>query len=451
TMPVTSLAAVLAAGSMAGFPPFLGFVGKELKYEGALAIAEEPALLAGAAVVANALMVALALTITFRVVFGPVTEAVRRAGEAPWILWAGPLILATLGLVCGVAPDLVGKALVQPATAAVLGEEATVKLKLWHGVNVPLMLSIATVALGVVGSIFHIKFKRLLEPRMPTLADPAWDGLLDGIARGFAAVTAWMQPGSLRAYLSVTFAVVALGPLAALALSGGPSGGLDAWRPAGPALDAPTLGAALLTLAGAAAAAAARRRMLAIGGLGAVGSGLALLFVIKGAPDVAITQLLVDVLLVLLICAVMLRLPELPLRREGRLRDGLIAGAAGLCVAILTLAVTAAPFDAEVADAMAAMSVPEAKGRNVVNVILVDFRALDTFGEIVVVAAAAVGALTLIRAARAPRRAAVGGGAAAAAPSPAAPSPTRMPPPIPAPITASTPNAAAIPATGGAA
>jgi len=406
TMPVTSLAAVLAAGSMAGFPPFLGFVGKELKYEGALAIAEEPALLAGAAVTANALMVALALTIVFRVVFGPVTEAVRRASEAPWIMWAGPLLLASLGLVCGVAPDLVGRTLVQPAATSVLGEPATVNLKLWHGVNVPLMMSIATVALGVIGSIFHMWFKRHVAPFIPVVADGAWDRLLDAIQTAFTAVTARLQPGSLRIYLGVTFAATALGPLAAMLGAGGPR----LWPDAPPRLDWLTLGAALLTAGGALAAAAARRRMLAVGGLGAVGSGLALLFVIKGAPDVAITQLLVDVLLILLICAVMLRLPDLPLRREGRLRDGLIAGAAGLSLALLTLAATAPPFDGELAETIARMSVPEAKGRNVVNVILVDFRALDTFGEIVVVAAAAVGALALIRTAR--RRRGVDGGAA---------------------------------------
>ena len=104
-----------------------------------------------------------------------------------------------------------------------------------------------------------------------------------------------------------------------------------------------------------------------------------------------------DVLLLLLICAVTLKAPELKPRVEGRLRDGLIAGAAGLCFAALTLAVTAAPFDLTVAQTMEALSVPEAKGRNIVNVVLVDFRAIATFGEVVVVAAAAVGALALIR------------------------------------------------------
>ncbi|MEM1313735.1 MAG: hydrogen gas-evolving membrane-bound hydrogenase subunit E [Pseudomonadota bacterium] len=389
TMPVTSLAGVLAVGSMAGFPPFLGFVGKELKYEGALAIAEEPLALAGAAVLSNAMMVALALKILFKIILGTPTPKAMAASEAPPRLWAGPLLLASLGLVCGVAPDLVGSTLVIPAAEAVLAEPAEIKLKLWHGVNVPLLMSITTVALGLIGYLVYRRLSDWLQI-IPEAAEGIWDAILDAIAGSFEAVAAVMQNGSLRTYLSVTFAVAAIAPLAALLAHGGLA------RPETP-MDAPTLGAAALTVVGALAAASARRRMLAIGGIGAVGSGIALLFVIKGAPDVAITQLLVDVLLILLICAVTLKVPELKPRREGRLRDGVIAGAAGLCFAALTLAVTAGPLDLTVARTMEMLSVPEAKGRNIVNVVLVDFRAIDTFGEVVVVAAAAVGALALIR------------------------------------------------------
>jgi multicomponent Na+:H+ antiporter subunit A len=389
-MPMTSIAAVLAAGSMAGFPPFLGFVGKELKYEGALAIAEEPLVLAGAAVLANALMVALALVIVFRVVFGRAGETPKEPREAPALMWLGPLLLALGGLVCGIAPDLVGRTLVQPAVTAIVGEPQVVKLKLWHGVNVPLLMSFATVAIGVAGFALYRPLGRLIV-LIPAWSDRAWDGLLAVVATSFAAVTRAIQPGSLRVYLGVTFAAVAALPLGGLLLGGGlampPTGAPD---PAG-------IGAVALAAAGALLAALARRRIAAIGGLGAVGTGVAMLFVIHGAPDVAITQLLVDVMLIVLIAAMMHRLPELGPRTGGRARDALIAGGVGVAVAALTLAVTAEPFRSDVTAAMEAMSVPEAKGRNIVNVILVDFRALDTFGEIVVVAAAALGALALIR------------------------------------------------------
>ncbi|MEO1492043.1 MAG: hydrogen gas-evolving membrane-bound hydrogenase subunit E [Pseudomonadota bacterium] len=388
-MPLTSIVAVLAAGSMAGFPPFLGFIGKELKYEGALAIAGEPVILAGAAVFANALMVALSLAIILRVVFGRTPEHLSQVREAPFVLWLGPILLALAGLVFGIMPDLLGKFLVQPAVVAVVGEPQVIKLKLWHGVNIPLALSIATVVLGVIVFILYDRICTALG-RLPEIAVAAWDTLLDGVTAAFAATTNRFQTGSLRAYLTVTFLAIFAVPMIAVAVMGGiavPS--LD-W-------DVAATGALVLSAAGAIVAASARRRMLALGGLSAIGVGIALIFVIFGAPDVAITQLLVDVLLVVLIATLLVRLPDFKQRRQGKARDTIVAAIAGVSVTVLTLAVTSSGFDSSLADQMSGLSVPEAKGRNIVNVILVDFRALDTFGEIVVVAAAAIGAFALIR------------------------------------------------------
>ncbi|MEM9782041.1 MAG: hydrogen gas-evolving membrane-bound hydrogenase subunit E [Pseudomonadota bacterium] len=391
TMPFTSTAAVLAAGSMAGFPPFLGFIGKELKYEGALAIAEEPWPLATAAVTANACMVAMTLIIILRVVFGRAGTTPKSPREVPIAMWLPPLALASLGLVFGIAPDLVGNTLVQPAVTAILGRPETVALKLWHGINVPLAMSIATVVLGIVLFVAH-KVLLTAMARMPVIADRAWDGLMAGIADGFKATTRVMQPGSLRSYVAVTLTTLSALPLAYLAFSAHPLPQLKA-----PVFEWTALGVVLLTAVGAVMAAAAARRMVALGGLGAVGTGLAMLFAVYGAPDVAMTQLLADVLLVVLIAAVMARLPDLGGRRSGRLRDIAVASLVGVSVTVLILASTAGGYDRALPDSMIALSVPEAFGRNVVNVILVDFRALDTFGEIVVVAVAAVAALALIR------------------------------------------------------
>ncbi len=310
TMPMTSIAGVLAAGSMAGFPPFLGFVGKELKYEGALAIAEEPAPLAAAAVIANALMVALALAVIFRVVLSRPGRTPKTPREAPTLIWLGPLLLAVGGLLFGVAPDLVGRTLVQPAAAAMLGAPAEIKLKLWHGVNLPLMMSVATLALGVAFHLAREPLARLIA-RLPGGAEAIWDGLLDGVQTGFAAVTRGVQPGSLRTYLTVTFLAVAAAPLAGLRLAGGlPEASFALTEPQ-------ALAAAALCAGGALTAALAHRRILALAGLGASGTGLSLLFLTFGAPDVAATQILVDVLLLVLVAAVMPRLPELPPRRRG--------------------------------------------------------------------------------------------------------------------------------------
>jgi multicomponent Na+:H+ antiporter subunit A len=388
--PFTALATALAAGSMAGFPPFLGFIGKELKYEGALAIAEEPFLLAGAAVLSNALMVALALTILLRVVLGRPKQAPQAVRRVPVAMWIPPLAFACGGLALGVAPDLIGATLVQPAVTAVVGAPQVVQLKLWHGLNVPLAMSIATTVLGVVGFFAHRRMGALVR-LVPQVADRAWDGLLAGFARAAGAFTAVVQPGSLRTYLTVALSVVFGAPLIALVAAGWTPPAPGAWGPD----DAEAAAAALLAAAGAAGAALARERIGAATGLGASGAGVALLFVLHAAPDVAITQLMVDVILTLMLLGAFALLPRLaPRAFDGRAAAlGLLAG---VSVAALTLAAGSADPSKDAATAMTALSLPEAKGRNIVNVILVDFRALDTFGEIAVVAAAAIGAVALL-------------------------------------------------------
>jgi multicomponent Na+:H+ antiporter subunit A len=137
-------------------------------------------------------------------------------------------------------------------------------------------------------------------------------------------------------------------------------------------------------------------RVAAIGGLGAVGIGVALIFIIYGAPDVAITQLLVETLVVVLFAVAALKLPRLE-PGSFRLPDAALAAGVGVTVTAVLLAVTAGPLDREITTYFETAAWPEAYGRNIVNVILVDFRALDTFGEIAVVAVAALSAFALLK------------------------------------------------------
>ena len=126
---------------------------------------------------------------------------------------------------------------------------------------------------------------------------------------------------------------------------------------------------------------------------------MALVFILYGAPDVAITQLLVETLIVVLVAVIMLRLPHLVLPgvREFRPLDMALAGAIGAAVSVVLLAVLAHPLDLRLSEWFEVTAWPEAYGRNIVNVILVDFRAIDTFGEIAVVAVAALGGYALLR------------------------------------------------------
>jgi multicomponent Na+:H+ antiporter subunit A len=149
------------------------------------------------------------------------------------------------------------------------------------------------------------------------------------------------------------------------------------------------------------AAVITRFRLLAICSLGVVGAGIAMLFLMYGAPDVALTQLLVETLTVIIVSLVLLRLPRLSARRPtplaGKIWNGLLAVAMGSVVTGLILAVNQADLERSLTDFFEARSYIAAHGRNIVNVILVDFRSLDTLGEITVVALAGLASYALIQ------------------------------------------------------
>jgi multicomponent Na+:H+ antiporter subunit A len=144
-----------------------------------------------------------------------------------------------------------------------------------------------------------------------------------------------------------------------------------------------------------------RSRLLAICSLGVVGAGIAMLFLMYGAPDVALTQLLVETLTVIVVSLILLRLPNLnfrqPMPSAGKLWNGLLAIAIGTLITALILAVNQTELNRTVTDFFEANSYIAAHGRNIVNVILVDFRSLDTLGEITVVALAGLAAYALIQ------------------------------------------------------
>ena len=397
-MPVTAFAAAAAGFSMAGFPPFLGFIGKELKYEGALAVASEPALVVAAAVLANAMMVAVAAKVALRPFVGQRLETPKSPREAPPAMWVGPLALGGLGLFFGLVPPIIGQNLIQPAVVAVLGEPHAVKLALWHGLNVPLLLSILTLFLGIVFYWQRHTVRDTLawaETRLPVRGDPAYDKFMDGIAALCAWQTRILQGGSLTRYLLIIFAALIVAPGFTLVLRDG-----LVWPDAWPDLPAHEWMVLALAVGGTLIIILTHSRLAAICGLGVVGVSVALIFLFYGATDVAMTQLLVEVLFVVIIAVVLLRLPPLsraamPARK--RWINGAVAVGAGAVIAALVLAVIDTPLSQHLSDFFAVHSVPGGHGRNIVNVILVDFRALDTLGEIVVVVVAGLAAFGLLK------------------------------------------------------
>jgi len=394
-MPVTAVVAGLGALSMAGLPPFIGFVAKELLYEAKLGTA---GLLPATALIVNAAMVVVAGVVAARPFLGRRAPTPRAPHDPSFAMLAGPVLLALLGTAFGLMPWLIADALVEPAAAAILGRPTEAKLVLWHGFTIVLYLSIATFALGIA---LYLGWARV----QPALANiEAFDThgpnrlyarLLNALARTAAGVTRRIQTGSLRFYIAASVVITFGGALAVLLAEGGlvlpPPGPLPGIAPL-------VLGA--LIVAGAIAACLLRDVIAQLMAAGLVGFGVGLLFLALGAPDLAFTQFTVEVIAVVLILGVLARLafrrPDQRRREEWR-RDAAVAGLVGVSGALILLAVLSVPFDTSLPDWMGAAAWPEAKGRNVVNVILVDFRALDTLGEIAVLAIAALSAAVLFR------------------------------------------------------
>ena len=400
-MPWTAAAAVLAALSMAGLPPFVGFVAKEIVYEAKLAAGGVAGFVAAIGFLVNAAMVAVAGLLSWRIFFGPRRPTPRAPHDPPKSMLAGPVLLAGLGLFAGAAPGLVGALLLDGAAAAILGRPVDVPLKLWHGFTPVLALSGATILLGL---LILLGWERLV-PRLRSVSAMDRLGPSRGYEHALAGLVAWaegatraVQHGSLRGYMRTLLLVAALAPLAVLVARGG----LD--LPAGGGLDPCAFAFGLIVL-GAIATAMARGTFAAVMSVGLVGFGTALVFLMHGAPDVALTQFTVEVLLVVILATVLIRMPvrqrdgRTPRQRAG---DAAVALALGGSVAALLLAVLAAPFDPRLGAWFGENSVPGGHGRNVVNVILVDFRALDTLGEIAVLAIAAFSVIALLRGASRP-------------------------------------------------
>ena len=401
-MPITAGIALLAGFSMAGLPPFIGFVGKELLYESKLeAVIGTEIMLAGG-FAANAIMVAIAGVLSIRLFFGDRKPTPKPPHDPSVRMYAGPALLAVLGLAAGAWPSLIGGPLVESAASSMMFKAADVHLKLWHGFNVVFLLSLATVATGLVLYVAWTRLNptlgrsRLFDRLGPTRWYEA--GLQAMIACCESAAKR-MQHGDLAGYLRTLFLVTAVGVAGTLALRDGfAAPGVDAWID----LDARAF-AFVLLLVGAAAAAFARSTIAAVIATGLVGFAAALVFLTFGAPDVALTQFAVETLRIAILAAALIRLPIRS--RDDRTasrkwKDGLVALGLGGAVTAILLAVLTTPLDPRLSDWFGANSYAEAHGRNVVNVILVDFRALDTLGEIAVLAIAAIAIAALLRAAR---------------------------------------------------
>ncbi len=396
SMPVLTGVAVLSAASMAGLPPLLGFVGKEAVYAAYAGSGElwAPAVLA-VLVVGSALTAAYSARFiwgAFRTQPGRAPTPVHRPGP---ILVGVPAVLAVGALVAGITSDRL-EPLLTRSTGALPVDGGVVHLGLWHGVNVALGLSALTLTLGA-GLAVGRRTVNVVQSRIgarygPRGADDVYRAFMRRLDRNSVRITSGLQRGSLPlslALILLVFVVLVGGTLLVTGARPGPmrlSDGL------------PQAVTAALVVIASVAAAVSRRRMRAVFLVGAAGYGCAMLFLLFGAPDLALTQALAEALSLLVFVLVLRRLPlTFDIQSGPRLLLRLVFGVAcGALVTLLALIVPAGRRGPVASDGLSAAAVDYGGGTNIVNVTLVDIRAWDTMGELSVVIAAATGIGALI-------------------------------------------------------
>jgi multicomponent Na+:H+ antiporter subunit A len=396
-MPITAVAAGLAALAMCGVPPVLGFISKELLYEAQLQFGPTGWGLAGLAVLSNALVFAVALIVGVRPFFGQPLHTPRHPHEAPPSLWLGPMLLAGLGLVFGLFPMLVDKPLLAFAAEAILQHPVELKLTLWHGLTPMLMLSLLTIALGVV--LFKLRHQiRQWRERCHGITrwgpERAYELLVYSVLPRVAdGQTRLIQHGYLRYYIMTVMGATALAIFIGISRVNVRVDWL-VWRP----FEWYEALICLAILGSAVGAIVNLGRLSAVALLGIVGYSIALIFALYGAPDLALTQFLVETLTLILLVLVLYHIPKG--RRlssiPSRWRDGFLSLLVGLAVTLMVMKALSVEPGFKLPDYFMTHSVL-AQGRDVVNVILVDFRALDTLGEITVLAMAALGVYGVLR------------------------------------------------------
>ena len=404
SMPVSFIAALLGGAAMLGLPPLAGFFAKEEMYAALVSASWGDALALAVLVVGNGILGAVALLVALRPFLGPLRPTPTAPHEAPLAMLAGPLLLGLTGAGLAFAPDLLLGKLVMPASQVILSGEAHAPELGLKPLSPAFLLSLLTWAIAVlVWSRIDALRTRLVEldRRLGWSFDRGFDALYFGLVSLADRVTRVLHHGRLELYLLVAFVGLGLCALVPLMVMGGLPG---RWH----AIDLTFYewGIVLIAMIGVATVVAARTRLFAILALGVQGVAVATLFLLFGAPDLSFTQFMVEILSVVILALVMTRLnlePSDSRPLEDWARDGAVAVFAGYAVTMLLFAVLEGSLDPRLSAFFNAHSAPVAHGHNVVNVILVDFRGLDTLGEISVVMTAGIAVLALIRGARRPR------------------------------------------------
>ena len=396
-MPYTATLAIVAAAAMAGVPLLNGFISKEMFFAESLELAPPwSALMPLAATLGGLFSVAYSARFVHDVFFGGEPESLPRTPHEPPRFMLVPVeILVVICLLVGLAPAFVIEPILRLAAGALLqGPLPPFSLSLWHGVNLPLVMSIIALG-GGIGLYAVRRYLWALHQR-----ESQWlsgkrlaESLVDVLQSLSGRLQRRVEDGGLRLSLVALMLVTLLAGAAGFA-SGAPA----PTRGLLPVNLVALLGFVVLLVASGATVVLHRQRLPAVVAVGVIGLIVSLAFVRLSAPDLALTQLLVEVITVLLLLLAMFFLPQRSPRDSStprRMVDGALAIAAGLGCGLLAYAMMVSP-----GETMSGFFIENAKprggGYNVVNVILVDFRALDTLGEVTVLGIAAVAIVAIL-------------------------------------------------------
>lgn len=399
-MPHTAMLAMIASLAMAGVPLLNGFLSKEMFFAETL----EQHLLGSfywtipvIATLAGAFSVAYSLRFVHDVFFnGDPVDLPKYPPHEPARYMKIPVeILVLLCLLVGMVPGYtVAPLLAAAVTGSLNGNVPEYSLTIWHGFNLPLLMSFIALAGGILIYALRKWSFRWYEGLPPVDSLQVFGQGIRSLAAAARSVTGLLENGSQQRYLALMMASTLVLVVYALI----PLESLRGTQPLTPVDGMTLLGMGILMATSLLTVLFHRRRLVALMILSAVGLMVALAFARFSAPDLALTQLSVEVVTIILLILALFFMPDRTPAESSSLRsfrDLMLAGGFGVMIALLTYAVLTRPYDS-IASFFLANSVSGGGGTNVVNVILVDFRGFDTLGEISVLAIAGVGIYSLL-------------------------------------------------------